>query len=226
MIAAQCGKLELHCRDLADRKAAGKKGRVMSAAPGSVGAADKGQRWVVAGVVAALLGVVAAIWGPDMKNAFDEELYNFGLEGKTFHLRPDSVPFGVDTGIRLAPHKVVHIVASGEATYGYDVTPSCVGQVFTDPDGNRFLRPGDFARIDAYKTRELPCAEKKFDTNMPLNTAPVGALLAQVGSGPLKLVGKSGEVSSDAGGELTIAYNDSTPTDNISGSFDVTVTNR
>ncbi|MGY3320781.1 hypothetical protein [Arthrobacter sp. TE12232] len=101
--------------------------------------------------------------------------------------------------------QIVGVTATGQISYGYEGTSGCAGNAITDPDGNRSVSGH--------------ACTPKLDQSAPLPTAPIGALIARVGtSGPWNLIGSKGSITAAASGNLYLAYNDSYLPDD-SGSY-------
>ena len=118
---------------------------------------------------------------------------------------------GVETGMRVKSGQRFIIHASGLSGYGPERgSGRCdEGPTQTDPDGNR-------------KVAGISC-DKRSDPGASLGTAPLGSLIARIGSGDWFLVGRGVEVTARSSGELAFAVNDSYYGDNPTSSFKVTV---
>jgi len=109
-----------------------------------------------------------------------------------------ALPVPINLGARVS------IRATGSLQYGYEGAAGCVGYPTTDPDGNRTLNG-------------VPC-DLKIDPLTPLPTAPVGALIARMGStGPWQLVGSNDSITAAHSGTLYFAYNDDFRQDDSGG---------
>ncbi|GAA0904362.1 hypothetical protein [Virgisporangium aurantiacum] len=115
---------------------------------------------------------------------------------------------GIDTGVRISAGGTVRFEASGRVGYGYEGAPDCAGYPQTEPDGHRWL--------GAHR-----CTSKQ-DANAPLPNAPVGALIARIGSGQWFLVGSTRAVTAESAGTIVLGYNDQYTPDNT-GTYNVTV---
>jgi hypothetical protein len=102
------------------------------------------------------------------------------------------------------------IEASGTAQYGFQGSAPCVGYPVTHPDGSRFLGTTN-------------CGPKD-DPNATLAGAPVGLLIARVGSGSWFAAGSATVFCMPSAGTVYVAYNDSYYPDNT-GSYTVTASN-
>jgi hypothetical protein len=118
---------------------------------------------------------------------------------------------GVGTGIRVETGQRFIIHATGLSGYGAERgSGRCdEGPTQTNPDGKR-------------KVAGTSCA-KRSDPAASLGTAPLGSLIARIGSGDWFLVGRGVEVTARSSGELAFAVNDSYYGDNPTSSFKVTV---
>jgi len=99
-----------------------------------------------------------------------------------------------DTRIDILAGQQLTIHASGMATYGLDSAPCGSGVMATDPDGGRFLAG-------------TSCGSKS-DPASVLPTAPIGALLGRIGSGPWFVVGSNYSGVASSSGRLFLLYND------------------
>jgi hypothetical protein len=125
-------------------------------------------------------------------------------------LSASQLPPGAYTGVDIQAGQAVRVTASGQAGYGNDGGPGWSGYPDTNPDGDRYLNGQPLGR--------------KFDPSAVLPSAPIGALLARIGSGPWFLVGSSASFTASAGGQLYLLYNDATwGYANNSGGYYVTV---
>jgi hypothetical protein len=118
---------------------------------------------------------------------------------------------GVRTGIRVKTGQRFIIHATGLSGYGAERgSGRCdEGPTQTDPNGKR-------------KVAGISCA-KRSDPATSLGDAPLGSLIARIGSGDWFLVGRGVEVTARNSGELAFAVNDSYYGDNPTSSFKVTV---
>jgi hypothetical protein len=117
---------------------------------------------------------------------------------------------GAYTGVDIQAGQAVRVTASGQAGYGNDGGPGWSGYPDTNPDGDRYLNGRPLGR--------------KFDAAAVLPSAPIGALLARIGSGPWFLVGSSASFTAGAGGQLYLLYNDANGGyANNSGGYYITV---
>jgi len=121
-----------------------------------------------------------------------------------------SVDGGLDTGVAVEAGQAMSITASGRIEYGYEGGEfgDCIGFASTDPDGQRLVG-------------SVACSTK-LDPNVPLASAPVGALIGRIGDGPWTLIGSQRTVRADRSGELWLAHNDYSPSDN-KGSYAVAI---
>jgi hypothetical protein len=123
---------------------------------------------------------------------------------------PASGQGGVDSGLALTSGEGFAVVAGGTASYGLDYPCETSGgstessMPMSDPDGFR-------------NDKGNPCGAE-FSASATMPTAPVGELIARIGTGPWFAVGSSYASSASASGELNLAYNDSAYSDN-SGSY-------
>jgi len=131
-----------------------------------------------------------------------------GSNGFTFSVQAVTPPPGLDTGFDLFKGETVSITASGRAHYGFEGEATCVGTPVTDPNGVRYLNG--------------TTCPPKIDPLAFLPSAPIGKLLAEVGSGPWFAVGTHFEFQPSTGGHLRLLYNDATWSDN-SGAYKVVV---
>jgi hypothetical protein len=118
---------------------------------------------------------------------------------------------GVETGIRVKTGQRFIIHATGLSGYGPERgSGRCnKGPTQTDPNGKM-------------KVAGTSCP-KRSDPAASLGTAPLGSLIARIGSGDWFLVGRGVEVTARSSGELAFAVNDSYYGDNPTSSFKVTV---
>ena len=123
---------------------------------------------------------------------------------QTFVVYASQAPPGLDTGIRVPAGARVHVSASGIAVYGTE----CGGLVA--PDGMRFGGAG------------VSCAGQKYDGAATAPSAPIGGLLARIGSGAWQYAGSGWQTTNHLGGSIFLLFNDSYNGDN-SGSYSVTV---
>jgi hypothetical protein len=114
---------------------------------------------------------------------------------------------GVPTGLIVSVGEKVRFTAIGQARYGPQSAP-CGGNPYTDPDGHRWLLTGQ--------------CTPKIDPAAPVPTAPIGALIVRVGTGPWFLVGRDKVITISANGPLFLGYNDPRIADN-SGGYIVTL---
>ena len=143
----------------------------------------------------------------DFQNPYSWYCYSTpGQSSGTLFLEPgqaqDSSPAPINVGAKVS------IKATGSILYGYEGATGCVGYPAVDPNGNRSLNG-------------VPCNPKvKVDPLTPLPTAPVGALIARVGStGPWHLIGSSGSITATQTGTLFVAYNDEIRSDDHGGGY-------
>ena len=101
----------------------------------------------------------------------------------------------------------VSVTATGNVYYGYEGGAGCVGNPYTTPNGNRYLKG-------------VQCTDKYGAADL-LPSAPVGELLANT-NGTWFAVGASDSFSAGSG-TVYLAYNDSIYTDNT-GSYTASVT--
>src|SRR5581483_10908635 len=123
-----------------------------------------------------------------------------------------SVPASAAAGVSALPVSAadrITISASGSAGYGFEGAAPCVGAPTTHPDGSRFLGSTN-------------CGPKD-DPNATLSGQAIGLLIARIGTGAWFAVGTFRNIKATVDGTLTLAYNDSSYSDN-SGSYSVTVT--
>lgn len=120
---------------------------------------------------------------------------------------------GRDTGIAVVPETHITIMARGLASYGHEGAADCTGYPLTNPDGQRFLNG-------------KRCSPK-IDSNAVLPYAPIGELIANVGSSSTPgwfAVGSRYSATFYTSGQLFLLYNDEQISYvNNSGSYDVTV---
>ncbi|MFI6588074.1 LecA/PA-IL family lectin [Embleya sp. NPDC050493] len=93
---------------------------------------------------------------------------------------------GIKSGVTVRAGDIFTVSGSGRASYGR-------GQV-TYPDGTRY---SDGKLSGAYMQPQVV-----------LSGAPVGMLIARIGSGPWLVVGSSQTMSAQEGGEVIVGYND------------------
>lgn len=125
-----------------------------------------------------------------------------------------------DAEVSVLVGQTMTLSASGSVQYGSDYSdPSCAGYPVTDPQGDRSLNG-------------VRCSPK-YDPGAAVPSAPIGALIAKVGSGSWFGVGGTGTcapgsptctltMTAPSAGEVYVGYNDSYWADN-SGSYSVTV---
>jgi hypothetical protein len=113
----------------------------------------------------------------------------------------------VDTGIGVRVGQHIRITATGQTTYGYEGA-GCVGTPTVTPDGQRALPSG--------------VCGPKIDPTAELPTAPIGALIARVASGPWIVVGGRHTFIAARSGELVLSYNEVYWSDDT-GSYEVII---
>ncbi|MBL1110697.1 hypothetical protein JK361_40235 [Streptomyces sp. 5-8] len=101
---------------------------------------------------------------------------------------PAKTEGGVKCGVTVQRDDIFTISASGRAQYDQGQTPRV-----TYPDGTRYIND-KFAGAHVSQT--------------VLPGAPVGSLIARVGSGPWFAVGSCQTFRAQENGEITVAYND------------------
>ncbi|MBV9845131.1 MAG: hypothetical protein JOZ47_08685 [Kutzneria sp.] len=114
---------------------------------------------------------------------------------------------GTDSGMSLERGDTVTVTASGIASYSRRGETDCPGIAKTDPNGNRTDEAG------------RPCPAKKHPY-APLPSAPIGMLLARIGTGEWTAVGSGATIQASSGGRLVLGYNDWSKDDNT-GAYDV-----
>jgi hypothetical protein len=99
--------------------------------------------------------------------------------------------------------------AIGTTTYGADVDPSCTGSPTVDASGQRSLG-------------QTSCPPK-YDTSAPVPDAPIGGVIARVGSGAWFSAAPGQPIQASDSGPLYLGYNDPLTSDNT-GQYTVSVT--
>jgi hypothetical protein len=102
---------------------------------------------------------------------------------------------GVDTGVDVVIGSQIQFSATGRAVYGYDTACGFSGSMHVDPDGVRY-------------PHNSSCAPK-YDPVAVLPTAPIGALLGRIDTGPWFFIGSSASHTvTGSSGRLSLLFND------------------
>jgi hypothetical protein len=102
---------------------------------------------------------------------------------------------GLDTGIDLTSGDTFTITALGEASFGTGSTQACSTSERTVPDGQRITADGTLC-------------PPKIDPSVVLPSAPVGTLIANIGSSGWFAVGSNFSATVSSSGRLFLLYND------------------
>jgi len=168
--------------------------------------ADHGVCSAVPWINAPLTGSIEGWFHP---NAAGQQAYAALLAAGSRTITVRAVASGVATGVTVAAGELVRITATGTATYGHEGQAGCAGIPTVGPDGVR-------------STAGKACTPK-LDADAKVASAPIGALIARIGSGSWFLVGSGDAGAAPANGRLELAFNDSLYADN-SGTYHVTIT--
>lgn len=115
----------------------------------------------------------------------------------------------LEAGVAVSAGSRVTITATGKAVGGVFTIDSCAGNSEFTPSGNRHL-------LDTGQS----CSPLSYPPDAVLGAAPIGALLARVGTGGWFVVGGSRTVTVAAGGTIAFTFNETKRGDN-SGAYSV-----
>lgn len=160
----------------------------------------------------AVVLLAGAIFGSMVENFISVHAQGTAPITKTVTVNASQDLPGLDTGIDVASGSTLTLSASGQAAFGTGSTADCSTSETTIPDGQRITDNGTLC-------------SPIMDPNAVLPSAPVGELIANIGSSGWFAVGSNFSATIHTSGQLFLLYNDvSGLYGNNSGSYTVTVT--